>query len=407
MDQPESAYFPDYYLTVPETEIKARLAGLTPLLADTPALFSWPSDLFYLTGSNQIGYLLLVPGRDPLFLVRRSVERATHETPLEVAPLGGFKDLGRRVLDRIGGPPPRLGLTMDTLPVREALGLAASLGDPELVDISPTLLEYRSVKSNWEMTQMARAGEIGRESYARLPELFRPGMTETGLAGALGGLMMELGGQAYMRTRSVNGEMYQYHLVAGKNTLIPGRYEAPFGGLGLTASFPQGPSLAPINPNEPVVVDFGTCFFGYEVDVTRMFCWGRLPGWAVAAYEALVEIERLLLTGLVPGANGRELYESAKARAVELGFETEFLGQGPSEIFFVGHGVGLEISEPPYLARGRDEFLKADQTLALELKMVCPGLGSVGLENTIAVTPQGGRKLSTADERITDLGARA
>jgi len=397
--------FPDYYPLVPEAEIKARLKRMGQALEGLAeaALFSWPADLFYLTGSNQMGYLVLAPDQEPLFLVRRSPDRARAESPVRVAPLDGLSDLGQAVKSHLGRFPQRLGLTLDVVPAREAGAMEDLLDRPQVIDLAPWLLNLRSVKSQWEVEQMAQAGRIGKLVFAQLPALFSPGMSELALAGALFKAATELGSQGFMRTRAVGGEMYPWHVVAGLNGLRTSRLEAAFGGLGVSPSFPQGPSLEPIKPQEPVLVDFGTCFLGYQVDVTRMFSWGRPPARSAEALEALKKIEADLLKRLVPGADGAALFDRARTMAGQLGFDREFLGQGRSRTKFVGHGVGLEISEPPFLASDRRETLEENQTLALELKMVIPGQGAVGLENTVLVTGAGGQKLTPAAEDFADL----
>jgi len=395
--------FPEHYELVPEREVWSRLNRLAARLEAEAALVSWPADLLYLTGSNQIGYLLIPDDKEPLFLVRRTPERAAAESPVRVVPLEGFRDLGAMVRDHLGRAPRSLALALDTTPAREAWAVAELLGEPALSDLGPLLLSLRAVKSRWEIGKMEEAGRIGCRAYSRLPSLFRPGMSELALAGAMTSCLMELGSQVYTRTRSAVGEMYPYHLISGKNGLCQSRVEAPFGGLGQSPSFPQGPSLEPIEPGTPIVADFASCWQGYIVDVTRMFSWGPPPARALEAYRTLTVIEADLMDRLKPGAQGEEIYARTVALAQELGFGLEFLGQGRSAITFIAHGVGLEISEPPYLAQGRPETIQADQTLALELKMVLPGLGAVGLEDTVAITGSGARKLTPHDQRFIDL----
>jgi len=399
--------FPDHYRLVPAEEIRSRLARLAARLEGLveAALFQWPADLFYLTGSNQAGYLFLAPDREPLFLVRRSPERAEAESPVRVKPLDGFPSLGPALGDLLGRRPRRLGLCLDVTPYREAVGLAEQFGRPELINVTDELLDLRSVKSDWELEQMAEAGRINAQVLAQVPRLFRPGQSELALAGLILQEAMARGSQPFARARGVGAEHYSWHLVGGRNSLLTSRIEAPFGGLGTSPAFPQGPSLEPIEPGRPFVVDFSCSVRGYQVDVTRMFCWGRADRRFREAYQTLVEIESQLLQRLVPGADGAELYRLALERAEELGFGREFLGQGRARIKFVGHGVGLEISEPPFLAQDRAEILRAGQTLALELKMVLPGLGAVGLENTVAVGRSGARKLSPAGEAFIELEA--
>ena len=396
--------FPEHYVLVPAPEIEARLAGLLPLLKGRTGVFCWPPDLFYLTGSNQLGFLVVREGLEPLFLVRRTPSRARAESPLRVEALPSSRELGQKIEEYCGGRIRELGLTLDTIPAREAGRLGQALGNPRISDLTPALLGLRSRKSPWEVECMKKAGRISRSVFASLPGLFRPGMTELGLAGALFAKASELGSQGLPRTRSFGGEMYSWHIVAGKNGLRPSRVEAPFGGLGVSPSFPQGPSLDPIRPGEPIVVDFGVCHLGYHADVTRTYSWGRPPDRVYQALEALKGVEAALLDRLRPGEDGQALFALARETAAKLGFDREFLGLESCRITFVGHGVGLEISEPPFLAQGRPEELKDGQTLALELKMVLPGIGAVGHENTFAVTPRGGEKLSPAGEELTVLG---
>ena len=396
--------FPEHYIRIPDTEIEDRIGRITPLLEDRTGLFCWPVDLIYLTGSNQIGYLIIKSGHDPLYLVRRSAQRARAESPLPVAPLDSFRDLGRLVKKHFGKNPKRLGLTLDTTPARSARELENALGHPLVSDLTPALLQVRSQKSPWELDCMARAGEIGRRLFAGVRDVFRPGMSELVLSGALMALAFELGSQGFSRSRAFNGEMYSWHVVSGKNGLRPSRAEAPFGGLGLSTSFPQGPSRDLIQEGEPIIVDFGTCHAGYHMDVTRMFSWGEPNLKVVQGLDALKKIEAELMDRLRPGADGRSLYGLAMDLAAELGYEQEFMGLGESRVHFVGHGVGLEISEPPYLAARRRDRLEENQTLALELKLVLPDIGAVGHENTMVVTPGGGRKLSLADEGLTVIG---
>jgi Xaa-Pro aminopeptidase len=71
-----------------------------------------------------------------------------------------------------------------------------------------------------------------------------------------------------------------------------------------------------------------------------------------------------------------------------------FMGFGSRRANFLGHGVGLQIDEPPVLAEGFDEPLAEGMALALEPKKGVPGVGMVGTENTYVVTAQGGRSLT-------------
>jgi Xaa-Pro aminopeptidase len=65
------------------------------------------------------------------------------------------------------------------------------------------------------------------------------------------------------------------------------------------------------------------------------------------------------------------------------------MGVGPDRIRFVGHGIGLEVDEFPFLAAGQRLELQAGMAIALEPKLIFPGKGVVGIENTHVVTDDG------------------
>jgi Xaa-Pro aminopeptidase len=74
------------------------------------------------------------------------------------------------------------------------------------------------------------------------------------------------------------------------------------------------------------------------------------------------------------------------------------MGFGQRRVKFLGHGIGLQIDEPPVIAEGFDDPLQEGMVLAVEPKKGIPGVGMVGIENTFLVTPQGGHCL-TGDSR--------
>ena len=76
------------------------------------------------------------------------------------------------------------------------------------------------------------------------------------------------------------------------------------------------------------------------------------------------------------------------------------MGYGPYRVSFIGHGVGLEVDEYPFIARGFDMKFEPGMVFALEPKLIFPGKGMVGIENTYLVTPDGFEKITTSPEGI-------
>jgi Xaa-Pro aminopeptidase len=150
-----------------------------------------------------------------------------------------------------------------------------------------------------------------------------------------------------------------------------------------------------------VLVDYVFAYNGYLSDHTRIFSLGSLPQELVDAHSAMLEVQRLVKKIAAPGIPSGAVYEQALAKATELGYADNFMGAaGQERIRFVGHGIGLEIDEFPFLAAGQDLQLQEGMTIALEPKVVFPGKGVVGIENTHVVTQDGLEQLGRYPEDI-------
>jgi len=154
---------------------------------------------------------------------------------------------------------------------------------------------------------------------------------------------------------------------------------------------------------------FGICiaiaiifaYDGYLSDDTRIFSLGPLPQELVDAQAAMLEVQEMVKTFARPGVSSGAIYAQALAKASELGYADHFMGAaGRERIQFVGHGIGLEIDEFPFLASGQDLKLQEGMTIALEPKLIFPGKGVVGIENTHVVTKDGLEQLGRYPENI-------
>lgn len=395
---------PEHHHLTPGSEIEARIAKAQEALSEQglDALFiSHGVDLFYLSGTRQSGFLLVPARKAPLLLIRREFERAKSETPLkEVVPLESFRDLPGLTQGYLGDTPRKLGVELDVLPVNLFSRYQSLWPDTQFVDASPLILKLRSVKSAYEIGKMRKSGELAASLYAQIPGFLEPRMTEMELAGKITAAAYRAGHQNYLHARGYNQEIFSWHVIGGQSGGIVSAVDAPFGGFGISPAFPYGASQKKILPGEGVLVDFGICRDGYPVDLTRMFALGSAPDLICRAYDALAEIEKTLIKNLAPGTIAEDLYRLAVDKAETLGFGEAFLGLPGLKARFAGHGVGLEVSEPPFLAPGHKTALESGMTLALELKMVFAGIGAAGLENTVSLQETGIEKLTPADERF-------
>ena len=195
-------------------------------------------------------------------------------------------------------------------------------------------------------------------------------------------------------------EMFYGHLMAGARAAVPSYLASPTGGAALSPAVAQGASLHPIRRREPVLVDYVFAKNGYLADHTRIFAIGGLDDDLLAAHRAALEIQESLKQEIRPGVAAGHIYELSLSLAADRGYTDHFMGADDRRIRFVGHGIGLELDEYPFLAQGQEVLLQAGMVIALEPKMLFPGRGVVGIENTHLVTESGVEQLTRFDEEV-------
>ena len=280
------------------------------------------------------------------------------------------------------------------------MGYQKIFSDARLMDAAPLIRLVRSVKSAYEIELITRAAELADQVAATLVEYLEPGITEVKLAGLIEARARELGHQGFVRMRLWGSEMFYGHLMAGPSAAVPSYLASPTGGRGTSPAFAQGAGQRPIRRNEPILLDYVFAYHGYLADHTRIFAIGDLPDELKKAHESMLSIQEEIKRAARPGVPSGEIYAQAAARAAEKGLADCFMGAGDQRVRFIGHGIGLELDEYPFLAKGQQLELEAGMVVALEPKVVMPGKGVVGIENTHVVEADGLRQLTVFEDAI-------
>jgi Xaa-Pro aminopeptidase len=389
----------------PKTELDRRIDDLKRNLRKNhldAALILQPIDLFYFAGTLQKANLYVPVDGDPILMVHKSTERARAESGIkQIQHLESPKKIPA-ILKANGYAPPRsLGLELDVLPTNIYFSYRRIFQEAEIVDLSQPIRMMRAVKSAYEISIMRRAAEFSDQVAEHVPSILHEGMTELELAGKVEAEARRLGHQGVVRMRLWGGEMFYGHLMAGPTGAVPSYLASPTGGVGASPAMAQGPGFNAIRRHEPVLVDYVFAYNGYLSDHTRIFSLGSLPQELVDAHSAMLEVQGLVKKIAIPGIPSGAIYEQALAKATELGYADYFMGAaGRERIRFVGHGIGLEIDEFPFLAAGQDLQLQEGMTIALEPKLIFPGQGVVGIENTHVVTRDGLEQFGKYPENI-------
>ena len=387
-------------ILTPKSEIDCRIKKLQDQMGDMAGAIIFGSvNACYFSGTAQEGLVYVPRDSEPVVMIRKSLERARIESPMDVSPLGSLKSIKS---DLEIPSCSVIGLELDILPYNNYVRVAKALGDARISDISEKIKLIRSVKSEHEIGLMKEASRILDAGIASVQSNLSEGMREIELAGIVEKEMRSIGHQGIIRFRRFNHILPLGHLMSGSNAAVPSYVASPTGGCGVSLYHPQGPGFRKIRRNEPVLVDFGGVYNGYTSDETRIFCLGGLPKELEDAHLAALEIESAVAKAMSSGKTGREIFEISESMGNQLGYQDHLGGPAGSKCGFVGHGVGLEIDEYPVLGPV-DHEIKANMTVAVEPKMIYPGVGVVGIEDTFLTTDNGARRLTKLPQEIVRL----
>lgn len=383
-------------------ELKQRRDKIRVLMAQQgidAALFTCNVNLIYTYGQVVSGFLYL-PLNDS---ARLFIKRPNNIEDEHVCPIRKPEQLPD-LLTELGLPlPQRLMLEGDELSFNEYRRLAACFPSAEVLPCGSSLVrQARSVKTELEIELFRRSGLAHAKAYAQIPTVYRPGMTDRELSIEIERLMRLEGNLGIFRVFGQSMEIFMGSLLAGDNAAAPSPYDFALGGEGMDPALPGGANNTPLQEGQSLMVDLGGNFYGYMGDMSRVFSIGRLPQQAYDAHQLCLDIQDAIADMARPGVVCEDLYNKAIDMVTRAGMADYFMGVG-QKAKFIGHGIGLEINEAPVIAPRMKQELEPGMVFALEPKIVLPGVGPVGIENSWAVGAEGLEKLTICEESIIEL----
>ncbi len=347
---------------------------------------------YYLTNRVFDGYLYIQAEGEPHMFVRRpaGLESVQYIRKPEQIP------------DFISQLPKVVLLETGVMPYSTTLRLQKALGMPEIVDVSAKMREIRSVKSDFELQQLRASAKLQSEVYKQIPSLYRPGMTDIEFQVEVERVMRMNGSLGIFRAYGERMEIFMGSVLAGDNADATSPYDFATGGGGLSKILPIGASGVELKEGMSVMFDMAGNYTPYQSDMTRTFAIGKIPEIAYRAHQVSIELNQWLEQNAKPGTTCAEIYDYSLKTAVENGLEENFMGY-TQQVKFVGHGLGLEINEPPVLTPRSKEVLQKNMAFAFEPKFIFPEIGGVGVENTFVVTDSGLEKITICEEKIITL----
>ncbi|HEX6940455.1 MAG TPA: Xaa-Pro peptidase family protein [Longimicrobiales bacterium] len=272
-----------------------------------------------------------------------------------------FALIGRAVRDG-GRATGRLALE-ETTRYFVVQGLARDAGALELVSGDPITHRCRGVKSAHEIEIMRFANRITLEAIEAAFASLREGTTQRELGGYVRAAFERLG--------------------------FGGGWVLPL--IGESSAYPHGSdNPKPLGPGDVVLIDAGTSVHGYQADVTRTIAFGTASTEVRAVFEVVREAQARALEFAAPGRTCGEVDAVARKVVADAGHGAGF------ERFThrLGHGIGLEGHEWPYLVRNSDIVLEPGMTFSDEPGIYQYGKFGVRLEDVMVITETGAELLT-------------
>jgi Xaa-Pro aminopeptidase len=148
-----------------------------------------------------------------------------------------------------------------------------------------------------------------------------------------------------------------------------------------------------IKPLDAVVMDFGGELEGYLSDTTRTVVVAEAPDGFAQAYAVVQEAQAAAVDAVRPGREAQEIDRAARTIINEGGYGERFIHR-------TGHGIGLELHEPPYMVEGDRTVLEPGMTFSVEPGIYLEGRFGVRIEDIVAVTAEGVERLNVSTREL-------
>jgi Xaa-Pro aminopeptidase len=330
---------------------------------DALVFFNLPN-LRYLCGFTGSDGALIVTAESDCFL---SDSRYTAQAGTEVQAdrLAEYKVKTDGVIETLAGlGARRIGFEAETLAFAMVERLREKSGrERQWLPLGKELLPLRGRKDMAEVQKLEEAAGLNARAFEEILPLIRPGAVEREIALAL-----------EMALRRLGGEERAFDFIVAS---------------GVRGAMPHGvASDKVIATGELVTVDFGTRRHGYHSDETVTVAVGEVEPRLREIFDVVLAAHDLAMAQVRPGISLRELDQVARNYIHKHGYG-EYFGHG------LGHGLGLEVHEFPTVSPRSEDLAAEGMVFTIEPGIYIPDLGGVRIEDTVLVTADGCRPLTS------------
>ena len=242
----------------------------------------------------------------------------------------------------------------------------------QITHAEPVMGALRMVKDDSELAAMEKAIAVAEKAIEQLIPQIKIGMTEKQVAAKLTQLQMEGGADSIAFGPIVS---------AGPNSASPHAV----------------PTERPLQAGDLLVIDWGCYVDGYPSDITRTFAVGEIEPEFKRIYETVKLANQQGKAVARSGVTGQDVDRAARDVIEDAGYGDYFFHR-------TGHGLGLEVHEPPFMMEGNEEPLAVGNVFTVEPGIYLAGRGGVRIEDDLVITLDGHRSLTTFPRDLITVG---
>lgn len=357
------------------------------------AFFPISADLQYLTGVPRdipnFGWTMhpgawlegiwLAPGKNAILtLPRMTAEFGGHDQleGVEMRVLGDWDDpaaLVRDILTNFNLPPnPRVAVG-DRTHGETLIALQSLLPGATFVSGTSILRKQRVIKSEEEIAVMRRAGEITEAAFADVVKNLKHGMTELEVISEVNFQLRRHGSLGESFTTSMYNSGPNHPLIFGDRA---------------------DKSLRVLNPPVALLFDFGSIYEGFCYDYGRTISFGQPSAEMQRVYNLVMEAQAAGVAALKAGVNTTTQADAAARKVIEDA------GYGEAFRHRLGHGIGMDVHEPPFLTKGDETLLQEGMLFTIEPSIMQFNSFSARVEDVVVARPGGGEKLTNGFQSL-------
>jgi Xaa-Pro aminopeptidase len=256
-----------------------------------------------------------------------------------------------------------------TMAIHDKLG--KSLENTAIIGLDAIVAKQRIIKEPAEIEKISRAARIADKAFSHIIGFIKPGLSEKDIA-------LEL--EFYMRKSGADSLSFETIVASG-----------------VRSSMPHGaPTDKRVEKGEFITMDFGCMVEGYCSDMTRTVHLGPASEEDRNVYAVVLKAQKEAMKSIREGMSCFSVDKIARDIIMENGYG-EYFGHG------LGHGVGLEIHEEPFLSPSGDKMLRAGMVVTDEPGIYIPGKFGVRIEDLVVVRDNGCDVLSNSLKELIEI----